>query len=132
MMSSQPLYESIDPTTYLNLAQELAKRPDVASRRTAADRIYYAAFLTSRDQLASKDYLTPYYSIDDNKLVTETLKRELGAAGNDEFRLRRARNCINYDTRDLGHDVQDVRSLKWMIDTASGVICKVQALPHNS
>ena len=132
MMSSQLLYESIDPTTYLALAEELANRSDVASRRTAADRIYYAAFLTSRDQLASKNYLTPHNTTEDHQYVTETLKKVLGTVGNDERILRNARNCINYDTRGLHRGIMSVRSLKWMIDTASEIIHKVEALPHNS
>lgn len=131
MMSSQLLYESINPTTYLKLAQELESRSDMASKRTAADRVYYAAFLTSRDQLASKDYLTPYYDTQDHQYVTEALKKWLGTGvGNDENRLRRARNCINYDTRDLGDDNGSARTCKWMIRAAEKIITKVESLPR--
>ena len=41
---SQPLYESVDPETYLVLAKELALKSEAAAKRTAADRAYYATF----------------------------------------------------------------------------------------
>lgn len=132
---SQPLYESIDPETYLELAKELSLESQVSAKRTAADRAYYAAFLASRDLLAEKGYITPYYSSEDHRYVEETLKRKdvLGSLGNDENRLRRARNLVTYDTRDIETKTQQyARPLSWMLETAEAVIKKVQGLPQRS
>lgn len=131
---SELLYPMIEPEDYLKLATELSLRSDTVSQRTVADRAYYAAFLTSRDLLARKGYITPYYTAQDHKFVEETLKSKdiLGAFGNEEFRLRQARNRINYDTRDLNREQESVRSIKWMLDTASKIIKKVNSLPNKS
>lgn len=132
---SQPLYESVDPETYLGLAKELASKLEVAAKRTAADRAYYAAFLTSRDLLAKKGYITPYNNSQDHKYVEETLKRSdiLGACGNDENRLRRARNIATYDTRGITPDIQRyARPLAWMLRTAEEIINKIRELPQKS
>jgi len=131
----QPLYKSVDPETYLELAKELSLKSQVAAKRTAADRAYYAVFLASRNLLAEKGYITPYYNSDDHKYVEETLKRKdiLGALGNDENRLRRARNLVTYDTRDIETKTQQyARPLNWMLNTAEAVIKKVQELPQRS
>ncbi len=62
------LYRKVDPSQYLDLARKLAREPDIAAIRSAADRAYYAAFLVSRDTLAAKNYLTPY-------MITGTIAR---------------------------------------------------------
>jgi hypothetical protein len=129
---SKPLYNKIDPSSYMELAKQLAINADDSSKRTAADRAYYAAFLTCRDVLASKGYLVPQYNLDDHKSVPQTLKsiEALGSRGNDEERLRSARNRINYDTRELRDQPQSaVCSINWMITTAQDIINGVQALP---
>lgn len=116
----------------MELAKQLAINADDSSKRTAADRAYYAAFLTCRDVLASKGYLVPQYNLDDHKSVPQTLKsiEALGSRGNDEERLRSARNRINYDTRELRDQPQSaVCSINWMITTAQDIINGVQALP---
>lgn len=59
------MYKGLDPRTFLDLAEDLARSADESARRTAADRAYYAAFLYSRDQLAAKGYMTPYYTAGD-------------------------------------------------------------------
>ena len=49
-MTSQPNdYVAVRGEDYLELARRLAASGDPASRRTAADRAYYAAFLFSRE-----------------------------------------------------------------------------------
>lgn len=129
---SQPLYESVDPEKYLELAEELSLRSQAVAKRTAADRAYYAAFLTSRDLLAEKGYITPYYNSDDHRYVEETLKHKdiLGSLGNDENRLRRARNLVTYDTRDIATSTQQyARTLNWVLDTARTIIDGVKQLP---
>ncbi len=127
----EPVFQALDPTTYIPLIDELASKTDCASKRTAADRAYFAAFLTSRDQLTAKGYITPYYSLDDHKYVAENLKTLLGAFGNEENRLRTARNQVTYDTRDLIEN-QRQPSLKWMVDTAKQIIELVSKLPAYS
>ncbi len=132
---SQPLYESVDPETYLELAKELSSKSQAAARRTAADRAYYAAFLASRDLLAEKDYITPYGNERDHQYVNEVLKRKdiLGSFGNEGLRLRRARNVATYDTRDITTRTQQyARPLNWMLNTAETIIDKVKQLPPRS
>jgi hypothetical protein len=128
---SQHDYETIDPESYLVLAKELAMTSTPAARRTSADRAYYAAFLFSRDQLEAKGYITPYYDIGDHQYVATALKVHIGALGNDENRLRLARNKITYDTRSLPQGGDGVRTLDWMTRTASQIIERVRRLPQN-
>lgn len=127
----EPVFQALDPVTYIALVDELASKPESASRRTAADRAYFAAFLTSRDQLTAKGYIIPYYSSDDHRYVAENLKILLGSFGNEENRLRTARNQVTYDTRDLTEN-QGQPSLKWMVDTAKQIIERVSKLPTHS
>lgn len=127
----ESLFKELNPVTYIALADELASKPESAARRTAADRAYFAAFLTSREQLMSKGYITPYYSSDDHKYVAENLKILLGSFGNEENRLRTARNQVTYDTREL-YENQGQPSLKWMVDTAKEIIERVNKLPNYS
>lgn len=125
----KPVFPALDPLTYIGLADELASKPELSAKRTAADRAYFAAFLSSRDQLAAKGYIIPYYSSDDHRYVAENLKSLLGAFGNEENRLRTARNRVAYDTRDL---TQGQPSLKWMVATAKKIIERVTKLPTHS
>ena len=82
-MTSQPLYEPVDPEAYLELAKDLSLKSEAAAKRTAADRAYYAAFLASRNFLEGKGYITPHGDERDHQYVIEALKREdvLGAVG---------------------------------------------------
>jgi len=132
MSKQPPWYPALDPTEYLKIADELTSRSESSAIRTAADRAYYAAFLTCRDRLAEKDYFTPTYSSDDHPDLTSALRRKevLGNYGNQEFRLRRARNCINYMTDDISSATKDARPLHWMLTTAREIISRVEALPH--
>ncbi|GAH34717.1 unnamed protein product [marine sediment metagenome] len=134
MISRQrPVFPAFDPADYIELADELASRPEQATKRTAADRAYYAAFLISREQLTAKGYIIPHYGSQDHEDVTETLKRKdlLGTYGNQEFRLRKARNRVTYDIRDLTYS-QEQPSLKWMIATAKEIINRVLKIPAYS
>lgn len=131
---SEPLYLKLDPATYLELADELSSRAEPASKRTAADRAYFAVFLFSRDCLLEKGYLEPYYGLNDHDYISRVLKSKqvLGAFGNEENRLRRARNYITYDTRDLYlTKPEHVRPLNWMLGVAREIIKRVDALPQN-
>jgi hypothetical protein len=135
-LTSKPLYPEINPTDYLTLAKALSTSSDYASLRSAIDRAYYAAFLTCRDLLASKNYFTPKYDSEDHIKVQEGLKslNVLGSAGNDEFRLRRTRNRITYDTRPLSprqDGLNNVFPVQLVVTTAENIIRRVQALPVN-
>ncbi len=125
---SESRYQPVDPQSYLDLASRLGSETESSARRTAADRAYYAAFLTSRDVLAAKGYITPYHNAEDHQYVASALKRKdiLGTHGSDETRLRLARNTITYDTRGLAGDCP---SLEWMLKTAKSIIDKVKQLP---
>ena len=125
------VFPALDPLTYIGLADELASKPELSAKRTAADRAYFAAFLTSRNQLAAKGYIIPYYSSGDHRYVAENLKSLLGAFGNEENRLRTARNRVTYDTRDLTYR-QGQPPLNWMVDTAKQIIERVKKLPTYS
>ncbi len=129
----EPLFPSLDPVTLLNLARQLATQADPASQRTAGDRAYYAAFLFSRDNLAAKDHFTPSNRSEDHILVQNVLRRPnvLGAFGDYENQLRRARNAATYDIQDL-HMGKDVRSLEWMIEKASEIIDRVNRVPNRT
>ena len=71
---SELLYPKINPTKYLDLASELAAKSDDAAKRSAADRAYYAAFLTCRDVLTTKNYFIPRFSSDDHMDIAEKLR----------------------------------------------------------
>jgi len=129
----RPVFPALDPDDYIGLADELAARSGQAAKRTAADRAYYAAFLISREQLTAKGHIIPHYGSNDHEYVTETLKERdlLGTYGNQEFRLRIARNRVTYDIRDLTYS-QEQPSLRWMIDTAKEIIKRVKKIPSCS
>ena len=128
MTSKQSIiYPSIDARKYLGLAARLALTKSSLSLRTAANSAYYSAFLFSRDQLAQKGYITPYYNSSDHDYVARELKVQLGAIGNDENRLRTARNKVVYDTRNLTSS--QVQRLEWIIPTAAKIIKLVGSLP---
>jgi hypothetical protein len=128
---SKPLYPSILPGEYLTLAKELALRPESASKRSAVERAYFAAFLTCRDLLQKKNYVVEYGHIEDHQYIRRVLKTVLKSKGNEENRLRRVRNEITYNTSDLfqGHDT--VRRLDWVFDTSEELIRLVSDLPDN-
>ncbi len=128
MTSKQSIiYPAIDPRKYLGLAVRLASNKDSLSLRTAVNCAYYSTFLFSRDQLAQKGYITPYYASEDHGYVSRELKAQLGAIGNDENRLRLARNKAVYDTRDLTSI--HVQRLEWIISTSAKIIKLVGSLP---
>lgn len=123
----KPVFPAIDPSKYLDLAKEIACRPETQARRTAADRAYYATFLFSRNQLEMKGYMTRYGYVEDHPYVTQKLKELLGFLGNEEFRMRRHRNKLTYETGDVGRP-----SLDWMLTTAEKIIESVKKLPASS
>ena len=133
MTSPQQVFPPLDPITLLELANQLSNG-DSAAIRTAGDRAYYAAFLASRDLLATKGYITPYYGTKDHDYISTQLKRPeiLGSYGDRELQLRRARNEVTYKTGPLTMAGRNVRPLRWMVETAQEIIDRVSALPNMS
>jgi len=120
----------VNPRSYLELATELAGRRESHSIRTAGGRAYYAAFLASRDTLAAKGYTLRYAGASAHAGVTQALGTILDeGVGNEENRLRRARNQLTYDTDQVVWPPG--QSVQWMIDTAREIIEAVTALPEN-
>jgi uncharacterized protein (UPF0332 family) len=88
-----------DWSSYLVLAQELAKRPDEASRRTAVSRAYYAIFNKARALLEAEGTVISNTgrAHDDIWRTLEGAgrgRRRLGAEGK---RLREMRRKVDYD-----------------------------------
>ena len=129
-MTLKLLYQKINPVEYLSLAKNLSSQLDIAALRSAADRAYYASFLTCRENLRLKGYIVPYNGIDEHEYISRTLRTVIGSLGNDENRLRRARNEITYNTNDLIAGQNDVMPLEWILKTASELITSVEALPQ--
>ncbi len=131
---SELLYQQIDPKDYLKLAEELSCREEATAKRTAADRAYYAAFLTSRDILLEKGYVTLHDQLDDHSYICSVLKSNevLGSFGNQQNRLRLARNSATYNTQALYlGSPYNCRRLTWMFDVAKKIIKLVEELPNN-
>ena len=130
MQSQLPEFEALDPADLLTVARSLQGNADPASKRSAGDRAYYAAFLISRVELANRGLLIPTGRPDDHRLVMTVLRGSLGNnMGNRMEQLRRARNMVTYDMRQLRVSDRDVRPLAWMIQTAEDLIKRVRALP---
>ncbi len=90
----------IDWRAFLDLADELAHRPDVAAARTAISRSYYAAFHHARDYLDAKGPPVPCESRA-HRVVWHRIRNLAGAtpkriAGNGE-RLKAMRRAADYD-----------------------------------
>lgn len=119
-------FPAVDPLKYLDLARDMSTKPGSEARRTAGDRAYYAAFLFSRDQLASKGYIIPVYREQDKHDVPSKLKELKYGIGNSVLLLRTHRTKVTYHTWSVGYP-----SLEWMIDTAQKIIDYVRTLPVN-
>ncbi len=66
-------FSPINPATLPDLAVELARRQTPAALRSAADRASYAAFLTTRNQLAGKNYALIYRGRNAHQEVSDAL-----------------------------------------------------------
>ncbi|MBN2239442.1 MAG: hypothetical protein JW712_06695 [Dehalococcoidales bacterium] len=129
------LFESVNPEDYLEFAKNLNSKNDGVSKRTAADRAYYAAFLYSREILTEKGYYTPVYNNQEHQKVVEKLKERniLGSRGGQLESLRRARNEVTYRIDDLYLSMNSwTRSLQWMIDSTEKFLEMVKAIPDNN
>jgi hypothetical protein len=96
--------------------------------RTAGDWACYAAFLSSRNLLAEKGYAPFYEGVTAHANVTQALRTHLSdGIGNEENRLRRARNQLTYNTGPV--TMSWGGSIHWMIRTAREIIDAVSNLP---
>jgi hypothetical protein len=125
------LYPKIKPTEYLSFAKGLSSQIETAAKRSAADRAYFASYLACRENLFEKGYIVPYGGPEDHEYVSRTLRTVFGSKGNDEFRLRRARNEITYNIKDLFAGQNNAAALDWMLDTATELISSVERLSKN-
>ena len=121
-------FNAVDPAAYLTLAIEWSRSADDTTLRSAVDRAYYAAFLTTRDQLSGKGYgrftADPQVHSQVAKLLSATNKE----AGEKLIILRRARNRLNYQTGNVTLPRgQSVRSLMLF---ARIVVEAAQELPN--
>ena len=128
MVSRQPdTYLPIDPMSLLDLATELAVRARPSDIRTAADRAYYAAFLTTRDQLTLKNYAR---FTDDGRahrrvrVALRAIDQDMGSFLN---ALRVSRNALTYQTGTV--TLPRGQTLQWMLNTARTIINYVNSLP---
>ena len=123
-------FEPVEPQSYLDLAIRLSRSPDEASRRSAVDRAYYAAFLTARNELNNKGYLTSVQRSEIHFRVAITLTRAARIPGRRLELLRRTRNRLTYQTGRTS--LPEGLSLDLMLDSARVVIQGARALPFSS
>ena len=120
------VFSPLDTGTLLDLADELAHRPTPASLRSAADRAYYAAYLTARDQLACKKYARFNPGGSAHIRVGQALRAIDIDTGNLLSELRFTRNTLTYDTGYVA--LEGDRTLEWILDAARTIIRYVDAL----
>lgn len=130
-MSSRAIrrFNSVAPTDYLALSVALASSTDEASRRSAVDRAYYAAFLATRDELAIKGYINVARNSNTHAQVADALRGIDKNANEMLFDLRRARNRLTYRTESA--TLPRGQSIPELLDSARAVIEAVRALPQN-
>ncbi len=123
-------FGAVAPEEYLVLAAGLALSADTASRRSAADRAYYAAFLAARDELIGKRYISAVGNANAHAQVANVLKDISVDASERLSALRRTRNRLTYQTERI--NLPRRQSLESLIESARAVIEAVRALPANS
>ena len=121
------IFSPLVTETLLDLAGELAHRPTPASLRSAADRAYYAAYLTARDQLARKNYARFNPGASAHMRVGQVLRAIDIDAGSLLSELRFTRNTLTYDAG--GVALEEDKTVEWMMDTARTIINYVNSLP---
>ena len=120
----------MDPSSYLELANDLARGASPASLRSAGDRAYYAAFLFARDRLYQKNYSPFFTGPGAHRDVKNALLAILPQVGHMEDNLRRARNVITYETSMTR--LRSGQSIPWMLGVSGDIIEAVRALPENA
>ena len=97
-MSSSAIrnFEPIEPQAYLDLPIRLSRSSDEASRRSALDRAYYAAFLIARNELNDKGYIVAIQRSETHSQIIIALTKAARNPGRRLELLRRARNRLTY------------------------------------
>ena len=123
-------FEPIEPQSYLNLAFRLSRSFDEASRRSAVDRAYYAAFLAARNELDNKGYIVAVRRSESHVQVVVALTKVARNPGRRLELLRRARNRVTYQTGRT--NLPEGLSMANILHSARVVIEAARALPRNS
>ena len=123
-------FEAVEPSDYLELANEWAQSSNSAVLRTAVDRAYYAAFLTARDQLTAKGYGDFAADSRAHRQVGEALSEVRSQHGEMLRILRRARNRLTYQTVPIRLPRRQTRQA--LLDWAREVMAAAEALPELS
>ena len=123
-------FGAVEPSDYLELANEWAQSDNPAVLRTAVDRAYYAAFLTVRDQLAAKGYGEFAASSRAHGQVGDALSEVRSQHGEMLRILRRARNRLTYETDATRLPRRQTR--QELLDSSRAIIAAVEALPEFS
>ncbi len=129
-LTQSNIFPSVDPASLLDLATDLARLGSAAALRSAGDRAYYAAFLTTRDELTRKNYSRFTDGPTAHTQVREALRSVSQHMGISLNRLRLARNALTYQTGPVA--LQRGRTLQWMLDTARNIVNFVNALPERA
>ena len=131
MNSTSPIrsFEPFPPDAYLALSRELSRSPGEPARRSAIDRAYYAAFLTARNELNSKGYLTPGRGPQIHAQVIVALTQADRNSGRTLRSLRMARNRLTYQTGRVA--LPYGMTIETVLDSARIVIEAVRTLPIN-
>ena len=118
---------AVIPAAYLAQADEWAQSGETEYLRSAADRAYYAAFLTARDQLSRKGYGRFAPTLQAHNQVARALTAVRPDMGKQMRVLRRARNRFTYQT--AAAVLPDELTLPELLDFARAIIAAVEALP---
>ena len=131
-MSSRAIrsFEAVLPEDYLALAMELALSPYVASRCSAVDRAYYAAFLAVRNQLDDKGYLSVGRGPGVHVQVADLLAQIDSGISRMLVQLRLARNLLTYQTGPT--NLRRGQSISELLDSARRINGSVKELPQIS
>lgn len=123
-------FEAVMPEDYLALAMELALTPYVASRCSAVDRAYYAAFLAVRSQLDDKGYLSVGRGPGVHVQVADLLAQIDSGISRMLVQLRLARNLLTYQTGPTS--LRRGQSISELLDSARRINDSVKELPQIS
>lgn len=127
-MTAARSFGPVEPDGYLQLADEWALSDNPASRRSAVDRAYYAAFLTARRELTAKGYGSFAANSQAHGQVQAVLLEVLPEISQRLSDLRQARNRLTYGTRRTW--LPRRQTLEGLLDSAREIIAAVEALPE--
>ena len=117
---------AVDPSSYLGLARELARRSEPVARRSAVDRAYYAAFLAMREAFRVKHYPLEK-GRNEHSAVVNTVSALRQDIGDQQKRLYDLRNLVTYNVGEVVFP--EGTSVEWALATARIVIRMARGLP---